>query len=218
VLGRRSSLRPLRWAIVSFAVLLSVVLLLRGDVIIGGLIGASAVLRITFLLSSSRAGARYGRAGGLGRAGGSGAGAGSAGPGTAAGLGGASVDDPGDPGPARPLLRGLAPQAFEVAARVIGVSAVELHRGFQQSRSIAAAATAKGVSVVAVVAAVVSDASVALDRAVAQGTSSPEVAGRAKARPPIWPARLVYGRRASSSRQDGAAEHIVVRAVRARCS
>jgi hypothetical protein len=101
---------------------------------------------------------------------------------------------------------------------VIGVSAVELHRGFQQSRSIAAAATAKGVSVVAVVAAVVSDASVALDRAVAQGTSSPEVAGHAKARPPIWPARLVYGRRASSSRQDGAAEHIVVRAVRARCS
>ncbi|MGO9557621.1 MAG: hypothetical protein ACLPQS_15985 [Acidimicrobiales bacterium] len=174
MLGRTSSLRALRWTIVTLAVVLSVVLLLRGDVIIGGLIGASAVLRITYLLSSSRARGRYRGAGDTGRAG---------------------RDYTGAPGPVRPLLRGLAPQAFEVAAGLIGVSAAELHRDFRQGRSIAEAATAKNVSVDAVVAAVVNDAALALDRAVAQGTTSSEIAGRAKDRLPMWAARLVYGTR-----------------------
>ena len=185
VRGGTSSLRALRWVIVSIGLALSAVLLLRGSYLIGGLIGVAAVLRVVFLLSSARYRVRSSRTGTR------------RGPGRAEGRGGGSR---GGQAPVRQLLRGLAPRAFEVAAGVIGVNASELRRGFQRSRSIAEAASARGVSVDAVVAAVVSDASMAIDRAVSDGTTSPDVAGRAKDRLPMWAARIVYGTRAELQR------------------
>jgi EAL domain-containing protein (putative c-di-GMP-specific phosphodiesterase class I) len=74
---------------------------------------------------------------------------------------------------------------------------------FRQQRSIAEAAKAKGVSADTVIAAVVNDASDAIDRSVDQGQASPEVAARAKARLATWAARLVYGTRAEFEEDRG---------------
>ncbi len=169
IVERRTWLRSLRFAIVALALGLSAYLLWRGDVVIGGLIGASAVLRLTFLLSTSRSRRRGGAPSAR------------------------ATRTP--PGAVRQLLRGLAPHAFEVAARAIGVGAGELRAGFRQGRPIAEVAKAKGVPVDAVIAAVTDDAAAAIDRSVAEGATSADVASRAKQRLPMWAARLIYGTR-----------------------
>ncbi|MGO8876619.1 MAG: hypothetical protein ACLQNG_12755 [Acidimicrobiales bacterium] len=166
--GRGSSLRTLRWAAVSLGLVLGAVLLVRGDVLIGGLVAGAAVLRVVYLLSSSRGRRRRPGPGGGGAA---------------------------NQGPVRQLLRDLAPHAFEVAGAVIGVDPAELRRGFQQGRSVAEAAAAKGVTVSTVVDAVMRDASVGVDRALANGLLSPAAADRARARLPMWSARMIYGTR-----------------------
>lgn len=105
-------------------------LIARGDLIVGVLVGGSAVLRTVYLLSVSRAWNRRAN----------------------------QPAGPRDPNQVRRLLRGLAHNAFEIAGGVVGVNPVELRRGFQQGRSIAEAAAARGVPVDAVIRAVVDDA------------------------------------------------------------
>jgi hypothetical protein len=190
--GRRGSLRALRWVIVSLALVLAVVLIARGDIIIGALVGASAVLRVVFLLSTSRSRRRRGA---LDSGGYSGTRGDSAGRGQLGTRGPGNRANRGDANPVGRLLRELAPQAFEVAAGVLGVTATELRHGFEQGRPAAEVARATGVSVETVVAAVAGDASVAIDRAVNEGRVSPATAARAKARLPMWAARLIYGTR-----------------------
>jgi hypothetical protein len=93
----------------------------------------------------------------------------------------------------RRLLPGIARREFQVAAGIIGVNADELRRGFQQGRSIAQAAAAAGIATPIIVDAVVNDASAMLDRAVTEGSISPDRAIRAKATLPTWASRLVQG-------------------------
>lgn len=173
--GNSGWLRGLRWAIVTIGLLVATVLLLRGNVILGGLIGAAALLRVVFLIGTSR---RRSGARGRGREGGA-----------------------GMPGvPVRQLLRSLAPLAFEAAAPVLGVTANELRQGFRRNHSLAEVANSKGVAVDTVVQAVARDASAAIDRQVLAGTLSTDVAERARARLPMWSSRLVYGTRADLQR------------------
>lgn len=90
-----------------------------------------------------------------------------------------------------PVLRQLARGQFEVAARVIGTSSSDVRVEFANGRSIAEIATARGVPVRSVVAAVVADASAKLDRAVADGHTTPTAAERFRGRLPQWATRLV---------------------------
>ncbi len=167
VQGRVGSLRTLRWVIVTLGLALGAYLIARGDLIVGVLVGGSAVLRTVYLLSVSRAWNRRAN----------------------------QPAGPRDPNQVRRLLRGLAHNAFEIAGGVVGVNPVELRRGFQQGRSIAEAAAARGVPVDAVIRAVVDDASASLDRAVAEGSASPQTVAQARARLQTWAARLIYGTR-----------------------
>jgi hypothetical protein len=94
-----------------------------------------------------------------------------------------------------PVLRSLAQGQFEVAAGAIGTSPSEVRIDFAKGRSIAEIAAAHDVPVGHVVDAVVADAAAKLDRAVADGRTSPTAAERFKARLPRWATRLVHGHR-----------------------
>ncbi len=98
---------------------------------------------------------------------------------------------PGAPPEVRGVLRRLARAEFEVAARAIGSDPARLRSEFDHGRSIAELASDAGVAVGTVVDAVIRDASVRLDRAVAEGTLSSASADLAKARLPIWAPRLL---------------------------
>jgi hypothetical protein len=103
-----------------------------------------------------------------------------------------------------PVLRSLVRGQFEVAAGAIGTSPSEVRIEFANGRSIAETARAHGVPVEHVVDAVVADAAAKLDRAVADGRTSPTTAERVKARLPRWATRLVNGRRGDFGRRAGA--------------
>ena len=90
-----------------------------------------------------------------------------------------------------PVLRQLARGQFEVAAGVIGTSSSDVRVEFANGRSIAEIATAHGVPVETVIAAVVADASATLDRAVTDGRTTRIAAERFKGRLPQWATRLV---------------------------
>jgi len=103
------------------------------------------------------------------------------------------LQSPGDG--SYPVLRQLARGQFEVAAGVIGTSPADVRVEFANGRSIAEIATAHGVPLQTVVAAVVADASATLDRAVADGRTTPTAAERFRGRLPQWATRLVNGHR-----------------------
>ena len=96
-------------------------------------------------------------------------------------------------------------QAKLVRAGAIGARPCDVRIEFAKGRSIAEVATARGVPVDTVVAAVVADASAKLDRAVADGQTTALAADRFKTRLPRWATRMVHGRRGDmNSRRTGA--------------
>jgi hypothetical protein len=94
-------------------------------------------------------------------------------------------------GPVRGLLQGLRGPAFQTAAGAIGLDPADVHRAFDQGRSLAELAAGAGVPVDTVVNAVVSDASARIDQDVATGSIDTATALQAKERLPRWANRLV---------------------------
>ncbi len=91
----------------------------------------------------------------------------------------------------RLLLRGLRAREVAVAAEAIGIDVGELRRQFAGGRSIAGIASGAGVTAEEVIGAVVADSMRALDEILTAATASREAVDEAKARPPLWAARLV---------------------------
>ena len=168
-MGRWNSTRLLRWAIVIVSLAVAAVLVARGAVVIGGLVGVCVALRVGLLVSTSRRRRPIG------------------------------AYTQRSPISVRWLLPGIARREFHVAAVILGVNPDDLRRGFQQGRSIAQAAAAAGIATPVIIDAVVKDASAMLDRAVAEGSVSPERAVQAKATLPTWASRLVHGARGDLS-------------------
>jgi hypothetical protein len=169
--GGRSGLRwlrVLRWVLVAGAAAIALILILRKDYVLGILIGAMAMLRLTLLVGTRRR-RTYG------------------GP---AGAGGAS----GSPGPGR-FLPGLARSEFIVAAGVIGMDLIQMRQSYDQGRSLAEMAAGMGVPLDRVVRAIVSDAGAKIDDAVARGVIPERRGARFKSRLPVWADRLVEHRR-----------------------
>jgi hypothetical protein len=159
-------LRTLRWVILGFGLAAGVLLLATGHLLLGALLGGFAVLRPVLMLGMQRRRRQYRTM--------------------------ARTDPAGD---APPVLRTLARGQFEVAAGAIGVPPADLRIEFAKGRSIAEVASAHGVPVETVVAAVVAEAAAKVDRAVADGETPPGAADRIKGRLPQWATRMVNGHR-----------------------
>jgi hypothetical protein len=165
-----ASVRTFRWVTSALALGAGVLLVVTGSTLVGAVIGGLALVRMAFLLSFELRRRRV-RAAAARRVDGN-----------------------------YPVLRSLAQGQFEVAAGAIGTSPSEVRIDFANGRSIAEIAGAHGVPVERVVDAVVADAAAKLDRAVADGRTSPTAADRVKARLPRWATRLVNGRRGDLGR------------------
>jgi len=165
-----SSLRTFRWVTRALALGAGVLLFATGSTMVGAVIGGLALVRMAFLLSFGRRRRRVRAA--------------------------AARPVEGS----YPVLRSLAQGQFEVAAGAIGTSPSEVRIDFANGRSIAEIAAAHAVPVERVVEAVVADAAAKLDRAVADGRTSPAAADRVKARLPRWATRLVNGHRGDLGR------------------
>jgi hypothetical protein len=168
---RRTWIRSLRWVLVAGSLALAGVLLYRHDYIIGFLIGGLALVRVIYLVGTSRRAVYARRPYG---------------------------QRPGERGlaePVRSALRELARQELVVAARQIGLDANQLRHAFQEGRSIAELAAGAGVALEPIVRVIVADATRAIDQKVAAGQMNEQVADRAKARLPVWAARLVNFRK-----------------------
>jgi hypothetical protein len=163
--GGRTWFRALRWVLVAGTLAVAAVLISRHDYVIGYLIGGLALVRVVYLVGTTRrpmpGRARYG--------------AGQAWP---AGGGG--------------LLRELARPEFAVAAREIGIQGQDMRRGFDEGRSIAELAARAGVPLERVVNAMVADATETIDRKVAAGEISEQQGLSVKARIPVWADRLAH--------------------------
>jgi len=86
----------------------------------------------------------------------------------------------------------MARDEFLVAAGVIGISGAQLRQDFNRGMSIAEMATSAGVALGPIVDAIVSDASVRIDRAVAQGSVEHNEGDSAKSKLRLWAERLVH--------------------------
>jgi hypothetical protein len=84
------------------------------------------------------------------------------------------------------LLRSLARNEVDVAAIAIGMAPDELRRAVDDGHTISAVAAGAGISSRRVVAAVVRDATAKVDRAVAEGTVTPNRARTLHKRLPLW--------------------------------
>jgi len=223
-MGRGGS-RLLRLRLVVFALglALGVVLLVRGQALVGGLVIAVAVLRTVFVFSYGRVrgrsamtgsrarSARSARSGSRARSArsarsGSRSGVRSAGEGvqvagTQPAAGVARLSPAGVTREARGALRAIARVEFELTARAIGINRDRLRRQFADGRSVAEQANAAGVAVDLVIGAVVADASARLDQAVAAGALSSAAADVARERLPVWAERLVTVHRAQLRRR-----------------
>jgi hypothetical protein len=151
---------------------IAAVLLLRGNYILGLLIGGLAIVRVVYMVTFARRRRAFRSS--------YGAGAGAYGAGVGAGA-----------GPVRELLRGLARAEFPVAAGIIGMDPAQVRTAFEQGRSLAELATGAGVPVERVVNGVASDAAARIDQGVADGRVPEERALQAKAQLPVWANRLV---------------------------
>ena len=170
-----SSPRTFRWVMVTLGLSAGALLVATGNPVVGLVIGGLALVRLVFLISMERRRRRFRDRVRPGRAGGD-----------------------------YPVLRSLARGQFEVAAGAIGTSASDVRIEFANGHSIAEVATAHGVPVESVVAAVVADAAAKLDRAVADGTTTRFAADRFAARLPQWATRLVNGHRSDLRARAGA--------------
>jgi hypothetical protein len=169
-----SSPRTFRWVMATLGLGAGALLVAGGNPVVGIVLGGLALVRLVLLVSLERRRRRF-----RDRA----------------------FPDPDGDGP---LLRSLARGQFEVAAGAIGASPSDLRIEFANGRSIAEVATARGVAVESVVAAVVADAASKLDRAVAEGRTTHFAADRFKARLPRWATRLVNGHRGDIRARAGA--------------
>ena len=211
-MGRGGS-RLLRLRLVVFALglALGVVLLVRGQALVGGLVIAVAVLRTVFVFSYGRVRGRSAMTGSRARSArsarsGSRSGVRSAGEGvqvagTQPAAGVARLSPAGVTREARGALRAIARVEFELTARAIGINRDRLRRQFADGRSVAEQANAAGVAVDLVIGAVVADASARLDQAVAAGALSSAAADVARERLPVWAERLVTVHRAQLRRR-----------------
>jgi hypothetical protein len=164
---RRTWIRSLRWVLVAGSLALAGVLLYRHDYIIGFLIGGLALVRVIYLVGTSRRAVYAGRPYGT------------------------PPGEPGHAGPVRGALRELARKELVVAASQIGLDANQMRRAFKEGRSIAELAAGAGVALESIVRAMVADATRAIDQKVAAGQMDERVADRTKARLPVWAGRLV---------------------------
>jgi hypothetical protein len=177
--GRRIRLvRVLRWVLVVFSLALATVLLLRHDYVIGSLIAVLVVVRIAILVGTTRRRRPYLRTNGS-----------LAQPGASTPQPGASSAATGVSG-GRPLA-GLARSEFLVAAGVIGMAPGQMRDAFDRGSSLAEMAASSGVPLDRVVNAIVTDAGLKVDDAVARGTLNPRFAARFKSRLPVWAERIV---------------------------
>jgi hypothetical protein len=172
-----SSFRTFRWVMVAVGLAAGALLVVTRNTLVGVLIGGLAVVRLVVLLSLEHRRRQFRRR--VGHA-------------TDAAAGNA------------PLLRTLARGQFEVAASAIGASPSDVRIEFANGRSIAEVATAHGVPVATVVAAVVADASAKLDRAVTDGLTTRFAADRLETRLPHWATRLVNRHRGDLRARAGA--------------
>ena len=92
---------------------------------------------------------------------------------------------------ARAMLRRIQGNELHVAATAIGISPDDLRRAVHDGHSISAVAADAGIPSRRVVAAVVRDASEEVERAVADGTVSPNRARTLHKRLPLWSERFV---------------------------
>jgi len=90
-----------------------------------------------------------------------------------------------------------------VAAGVIGMSPPETRRAFDDGRTLVELAAGAGVPLDRVINAIVSDASVKIDQARAQGRVSEERASHARAQLPVWAHGLVNFRKGDLQRARG---------------
>jgi len=181
--GRRIRLvRVLRWVLVALSLGLATALLLRHDYIVGSLIAVLVIVRVAILMSTSRRRRPYMR---MNRPPGQPASASAA---SSAATGGTSsgASTPGG----RPLL-GLARSEFLVAAGVIGMAPPQMREAYNSGSSLAEMAASNGVPIDRVVNAIVGDARLKIDDAVAQGTVNPRFAVKFKSRLPVWANRIV---------------------------
>ncbi len=165
-----------------FSLALATVLLLRRDYVIGSLIAVLVVVRIAILVGTTRRRRPYMRTNG------SSAQPGAASTATAAATGGLFG------GAARPggrALAGLARSEFLVAAGVIGMAPGQMRDAFNRGSSLAEMAASSGVPLDRVVNAIVTDAGLKIDDAVARGTLNPRFAARFKSRLQVWAERIV---------------------------
>lgn len=161
--------RAFRWVMVAVSAAIAALLLARADYVIGGLIAVLVVLRVVFLLGTSRA-RRVSRSRRVAK----------------------STGQRADSSAAvRRVLRGLARSEFKVAASVIGIDTPEMRRAFNQGRSIAELARARDVPLDQVVNAIMADSAAQIDTQVAQRSLDPQTAARAKSRLSFWASRLV---------------------------
>jgi hypothetical protein len=165
IVMKLSTMRTIRWVLVGLGLTAGVVLVAGGNTLVGVVIGTLALVRLVLVVGQARRRR------------------------TLPGRPGGSSDD------AFSVLRSLAHGQFEVAARAIGVSPADVRVDFARGRSIAEIAAGRGVPAQTVINAVAADASVTLDRAVADGEMTPSAAAHVKARLPLWATRLVNRRR-----------------------
>jgi hypothetical protein len=181
--GRRIRLvRVLRWVLVALSLALATVLLLRHDYVIGSLIAVLVVVRVAILMGTTRRRRPYMRT--------------SRSPGQPAAVPTASGATTGGtlsgaPRPGGRALSGLARSEFLVAAGVIGMAPAQMRDAYDSGNSLAEMAATKGVPVDRILSAVVTDAGLKIDDAVAQGTMNPRFAARFKSRLPIFADRIV---------------------------
>src|ERR1700733_12508601 len=160
-------LRALRWVLLAGSIALAVVLLARRDYVIGFLIAGLAIVRVVFLMGTSRRLGFYGRGGFYGE-----------------GMPGAMRAGSGEGAGRQGPLRGLMLSEFVVAAGVIGIDLTQARNAYRAGTSIAEIAAGRGVPVDRVVSAIVTDAGAKIQRAVVDGTMDRRLAYRLKARLP----------------------------------
>ena len=92
----------------------------------------------------------------------------------------------------RALLRSMARDEFLVAAGTMGISGAQLRQDFNGGMSIAEMAASASVGLEPIIDAIVNDASVRIDRAVAQGSVEHNEGNSAKSKLRLWAERLVH--------------------------
>ena len=161
---RGTSIGTMRFLFFGVGLIGGLILLAAGETLIGGLLVAMAAVRLVLLVSMQR---RMRSSSSQTRA------------------------MNGPPGGGRQMLQQLAGMELNVAATTLGVAPDALRRAVDGGRSISALAADAGVSSDRVVDAVVRDANMKVDQAVADGRIAPDRASMLRTRLPNWAEQLV---------------------------